>query len=385
MKFLVVGPTYPFRGGIAHHTTLLVKHLAKGHQTLLISFKSQYPSFFFPGKTDRDTSREPLRIPCEYRLNPLNPMTWKSVALRAVQFHPDVLILPWWVPFWAPCWWWLSRRIHRATRSRVVFYCHNVLPHEPMPGVQWLSQKALDQGHAFIVQDEPDRILLEEIIRVQGRPVRIILPPSVKDICYSLSDPVEARKTLGLPTEGAVVLFFGFVRPYKGLDILIRAFPKLLELTNAHLLVAGEFWTKQETILYLIDSLQLRDKVTIVDRYIPNEEVGFFFSAADVVALPYRSGTGSAVAQLALGLNRPVIATRVGGLPEVVHDGWNGLLVDPASPADFGNALVRFFRENLKESMMAYLKQANENSNADWAELVRVLSEIAFSPPISDG
>jgi glycosyltransferase involved in cell wall biosynthesis len=384
MKFLVVGPTYPFRGGIAHHTTLLVKHLAKEHLALLISFKSQYPALLFPGKTDRDTSREPLRVPCEYALNPLNPITWNSVVRRAVEFNPNVLVLPWWVPFWAPCWWWLSRRIPRLTPARVVFYCHNVLPHEPMPGIQWLSKKALDQGQAFVVQDEPDRILLKNLVRLRGRPVRIVPPPSVKDICYTLSDPVEARKTLGLPSAGAVVLFFGFVRPYKGLDILIRAFPQLLELRDAHLLIAGEFWTKQETFLELIDSLQMKDRVTIVDRYLPNEEVGAFFSAADVVALPYRSGTGSAVAQLALGLGRPVIATRVGGLPEVVHDGWNGLLVDPENPDAFGNALVRFFGENLKESMKANLMRAKEDFNADWAELVQVLSEVAFKPQGSD-
>ncbi len=343
MKVALVGPTYPFRGGIAHYTTMLYHELAvRGHQVTLYSFKRQYPRWLFPGQTDRDPSVSKFDAPCEYTLDALNPFTWWATAHAIRTLRPAVLILQWWVSFFAPIWnllAWLARR----AEIKVVFICHNVLPHEQQPWDAWLARWALRQANGFIVQSQEEKARLLALL--PERPVKIVSHPIYDMFAEQVIPQDMARQRLGLPQHAAVLLFFGFVREYKGLRYLLDAMPAIRsELPNVRLLVVGEFWRDKQSYLDQIVRLGVEQSVVVADRYVPNEQVPLYFSAADVVVLPYTNVTQSGVVQLAFGSGVPVITTRIGGLPEAVKDGKTGLLVEPANSQVLAQAIVRCFQ-----------------------------------------
>jgi glycosyltransferase involved in cell wall biosynthesis len=340
LKLALVGPIYPYRGGIAHHTAMLYRALvAREHQVLLYSFKRQYPRWLFPGRTDRDLSALKLDAECEYTLDSLNPLTWWATARAIRTQRPDVLILQWWVPFFAPIWMVLAR-VARKGGIKVLFICHNVLPHEQRPWDVWLTRKTLSQGNGFVVHSQEEKARLLALL--PGRRVEATPLPVFDMVADQAVARDEARWWLGLPLEAPVLLFFGFVREYKGLRYLLEAMPAVLsELAGVRLLVVGEFWQDKQSYLEQIERLGIGQSVTIVDRYVSNEEIPVYFSAADVAVLPYTHVTQSAVAQLAFGFGVPVITTRVGGLPETVTDGQTGLLVEPADSLSLAQAVVQ--------------------------------------------
>ena len=373
MNLALVGPTYPYRGGIAHHTTMLYHALAScEHRVSLYSFRRQYPSWLFPGRTDRDMSALKLSAECEYTLDSLNPLTWWATA-RVIRAHqPAVLILQWWVPFFAPMWMVLARSARRAG-IKVLFICHNVLPHEQRPWDAWLARGALGLGDGFIVHSQEERARLSALL--PGRRAAVMPLPT-----FVLSDQTctrdEARRQLGLQPEVPVLLFFGLVREYKGLRHLLAAMPAIRsELADVRLLIAGEFWEDKRLYLERVAQLGIGTSVTVIDRYIPNEELPTYFAAADVAVLPYDHVTQSAVAQLAFGFNLPVITTHVGGLAEIISDGHTGLLVPPGDPAALAQAVIRYFREGCRERMAQAIEQARPQF--DWRNLVRLIEEMA--------
>ena len=373
MKLALVGPTFPYRGGIAHHTTMLYREMvARGHQVSLYSFKRQYPGWLFPGRTDRDQSALKLSAECEYTLDSLNPLTWRATARTILARRPAALILQWWVPFFAPMWSVLARWARRAG-TKVLFICHNVLPHEQRPWDTWLARGALGLGDGFIVHSQEEKARLSALL--PGRRVAVMpLPTFVLSNQTCARD--EARRQLGLPPNAPVLLFFGLVREYKGLRHLLAAMPAIRsELADVRLLIAGEFWEDKKIYQQQITRLGISASVTIVDRYIPNEELPAYFAAADVAVLPYDHVTQSAVVQLAFGFRLPVITTHVGGLAEAVSDGDTGLLVSPGDPAALAGAVTRYFREGCRERMALAIEQARPRF--DWQDLVMRIEELA--------
>jgi glycosyltransferase involved in cell wall biosynthesis len=369
MKYVLIGPTYPFRGGIAHYTTLLYQHLSTVHETQLYSFKRQYPGFLFPGKTDKDPSGSPLQAPCEYLLDPLNPLTWLETFRRIKRERPDAVIIQWWVPYWAPAFASLAFWLRRFTPVKVVFICHNVRPHEGSILDSFLTRLALGQGQCFIVQSEKDLRDLKALLP-RAKAVRTVLP--VYDTYHwEVMEQAAAKGALGL--VGPTMLFFGLIRKYKGLEYLIRALPEVLRSIQAHLLIVGEFWEDREPYLKLIQELGVQQNVTVVDRYVPNEEVGLYFSAADVVVLPYVDATQSAVVSLAYAFDKPVITTAVGGLPEVVTDGETGFVVPPSDSAALATAMIRYFQEDCAPRFTANIKARRHMLS--WSTLVRLIEE----------
>lgn len=373
MRICVVGPTYPYRGGIAHYTTLLVRHLREaGHWTRLYSFTRQYPRWLFPGKTDKDPSATPLRVECEYVLDPVNPLTWWQLCRRVRADNPDVLLLQWWVPYWTPSLTVISRWIKRNTNIRIVYICHNVVPHDG-GGIldRRLAITVLRQGDGFIVHSEQDRYRLLALLP-RAMVVKAHLPTYAELAQHShTSAAEELHCKLKLP-DCPILLFFGFVRPYKGLEYLIQALPIILKQMRVHLLVVGEFWTNVEFYRRYAQEFGVEHAITFVDRYIPNEELPPYFDLVDVVVLPYISATQSAVVQLAFGFGKPVITTRVGGLHEVVQDGVNGLIVPPQDEQALAEAVIRYHRDGLANRMTAHI-QAEAFS---WQALVNVLEEM---------
>ena len=281
MRISLIGPVYPYRGGIAHHTALLAKHLGERHDVQLISFRRQYPRWLFPGHTDRDPSKSPIRSNASFLLDPLNPLTWWAVAQRVRAWHPDVLILPWWVPFWAPPWLTLAVLTHRWTNARVLFLCHNVLPHDGGRIGRVLARLVLSSGDAIIVQAKEDLCRLHELIPgKQGvwtpHPTYAELGQG-SDAGSTPLDSVAMRARLGLPatpSETPLLLFFGFVRPYKGLNVLLEAMSAIQAQMPVHVLVVGEIWGSSEEYLAQIQRLGIADHVTLINEYVPDERLG---------------------------------------------------------------------------------------------------------------
>ncbi len=380
MRYVLIGPTYPYRGGISHYTTLLYHQLKAAHEVKLYSFKRQYPTFLFPGRTDRDPSRSPLRADCEYLLDPANPLTWWQTIRRIKGDRPDVLILQWWVPYWAPAFASIAGLVRRFTATRVMFICHNVFPHERSVIDRALVRLALTQGQFFIVQSERDlwdlkRLLPGALVRKTAHPIYEALSPG---------GAMTAREARGqLELEGNVLLFFGFVREYKGLKYLLKAMPQVLSRIDAHLLVVGEFWDDKSSYLDLIQELGIGQAVTVLDRYIPNEELGLYFSAADVVVLPYVDATQSGVTQLAYGFEKPVITTSVGGIPEVVKDGETGLVVPPEDSQALGEAIVRYFEEDLGVKFVPNIRAQVQGGTFSWEGLVGLIEDFSANSKLA--
>jgi len=371
MRYVLIGPTYPYRGGISHYTTLLYHHLKAAHEVKLYSFKRQYPAFLFPGRTDKDPSRVPLRADCEYLLDPSNPLTWLQTFQRIKRDRPDMLILQWWVPYWALTFASLAFLVRKFTPIRVLFICHNVLPHEESAIDRFSARMTLSQGHCFIVQSERDLRDLRGLLP-EAEIKKTVLP--IYDAFQAeVMDAALAKKSLGF--DGPVILFFGFVRKYKGLKYLIQAMPEVLRSVGAKLLIVGEFWEDKKPYLQLIEELGIAQAVIIVDRYVPNEELGLYFSAADVVVLPYVDATQSAIVSLAYAFDRPVITTAVGGLPEVVSDGETGFIVPPRDSQAMAAAIVRYFEEDCASRFTANLRV--RKNTLSWEGLIHLIEDIS--------
>ncbi len=373
MRISVIGPAYPFRGGIAHHTMLMVHHLRQHHELQFISFESQYPQWLFPGKTDQDPSQSPLREPCEYLLSPLNPLSWIRTAARVRTYKPDLLVTPWWVPFWAPAWFTMTRLARLGRSIKVLYVCHNVLPHDRAWWDRLLARLTLSSGHVFITHSQPDAEDLLSLL--PGACVQVTPLPTFEPVGQTDLDSTSARRSLGLGVDQPVILFFGFVRPYKGLDVLIEAIPTVRENIPVHLLVVGEMWEDETDYREQIQRLSLSPAVTVVNRYVPDEELGRYFGAADVVVLPYQSATQSAVVQLSFGFGKPVITTRVGGLAEAVHDEVNGLLVAPGNPQALADTILRFFEMNLGPVLTSGILDQREQFS--WARYINTIEDLA--------
>lgn len=376
MRLCLVGPTYPYRGGIAHYTTLLARHLRNSdeHELLFISFSRQYPGWLYRGRTDRDPSRHPLQAEAEYLLNPLHPLSWWRTLRRIGRWTPDAVVLPWWVPFWAPVWAALGRGIRRLPGDpRLLFICHNVLPHEQgalgrlfMPAV---VRHTLSPGDGFIVHARSSAERLEGILP-EAR-YRVTPHPSYA----ALGREKGGALPVAVPRDRPLLLFAGFVRPYKGLDVLLQALPEVLARRPAHLLVAGEFWQGVKGYRKQMAALGIAGAVTLLDAYLPDEQLSACVAAADVVVLPYRSATQSGVVQLAFGHGRPVITSDVDGLRDVVDHEQTGLLVPPEDPAALAAAINRFFDEDLGDAMRANIE--TQAGRFSWDRLLAALLELA--------
>ena len=370
MKAAILGPTYPHRGGIAHYTTLLARALHARHSLSIVSFRRLYPGFLFPGTTQFDSSEDRIEppVPPEPILDSLNPLTWRTAGSRLRALAPEFLVVPWWHPFFGPS---LGTAARLSKGRARIFLCHNVSPHEGTPLDRVLTSYGLGAADAFLVHARSEAEKLRSLAR--GRPVRVHPHPSYEIFSRSAPTREDARRALDL--DGRVILFFGYVRPYKGLEDLLRALTLARGNAWDRLVIVGEFYDPPERYRALLDDPSIRDRVRVVNRYVPNEEVARYFAAADVAALPYREATGSGIAQIAFGAGLPVIATRTGGLEEVVEEGVSGLLVPPRDPKSLARAIERYFDESMEERLRAGVRAARLRFG--WDALVDAIEELA--------
>jgi glycosyltransferase involved in cell wall biosynthesis len=376
LTIALVGPCHPFRGGVAHHTTLLSRHLAARHDVTFHAFRRQYPRWLFPGATDRDTSARPLVAPgaC-LELDSLNPLSWLRVGRRIAHGTPDLVILPWWSSFWTPQFTTILAVVRRRwPRAQRLAICHNVVDHEERAFSRLGARAVLGAMDDCLVHSAQDEARLRAL--VPGVRVTRAFHPLYDFVRTEPVDRAQARARLGL--AGDVILFFGFVRPYKGLGDLLQALPAVRRRRPATLCVTGEFWGGSQEFRRQVRELGLESAVRCEDRYVPNEEVALHFAAADVVVLPYRAGTASGVVQMAYGLDTPVVATTVGALGEIVDDGRTGFLVPPGQPAALAEAIVRFFEEDRRAEFVANIRQ--HKRRFAWERLVDVIESVAGVP-----
>jgi glycosyltransferase involved in cell wall biosynthesis len=374
VRAAILGPTYPHRGGIAHYTTLLAGALHARHSLSIVSFRRLYPGFLFPGTTQFDTSTAPIQppVPPEPILDSLNPWSWTRAGSRLRALGPDFLVVPWWHPFFGPALGTASRLARGGGRRPArIFLCHNVSPHEGTPLDRVLTAYGLGGADAFLVHARSEAAKLADLAR--GRPVRVHPHPSYEIFSESAPGREEARRALGL--TGRVLLFFGYVRPYKGLEDLLVALTLARPDAWDRLVIVGEFYEAPERYRALLADPRLRERVNVVNRYVPNEEVARYFAAADVAALPYREATGSGIAQVAFGAGVPVIATRTGGLEEVVEEGVTGLLVPPRDPPALARAIERYFAEDLGPHLRQGVARARHRFG--WEGLVEAIEGLA--------
>lgn len=338
MKVTIIGPAYPLRGGIAHHVFYLKKELSRrGHSVQVISFRKLYPALLFPGRTEFDRSVSKLDAQSSAILTSLNPITWVRAFKAVKSFAPDVVVFQWWSPFFAPLVGALARAF-RKNGLKCVLECHNVFSHESIPFARWLLKFAVKPIDSFITHSRSDRSDLLPF--AVGKTVGVAPLPV----------PSEFSGATNQTRGGRTILFFGMIRKYKGLDVLLRAMPKVLArhgCEDSRLLIAGEFYDSADKYLKLIEDLGLKEHVVLESRYIPNEEIGGIFAGADVLVLPYLNATQSAVARIALSNSLPIIASRSGGLTEVVIDNVNGLLFPVGDSDALAEQLISYFTNDL--------------------------------------
>jgi glycosyltransferase involved in cell wall biosynthesis len=373
-RICLVGPAYPFRGGIAHFTSALARTFAAHHDVFVANFKRLYPGFLFPGKTQFDESGNPFDVDSRRLIDTLNPASFWQTARAIHDFRPDCVIFQWWHPFFAPAYRTIIFFLSKLGTTNIVFLCHNVLPHESSPVDRWLIRIAFHPVKSFLVQSTEDR---DNLLRLRrGARVRVQPHPIYDIFRRGARSREQARAELGV--DGPMLLFFGLIRPYKGLGILIDAFAQSLEHTEARLFIVGEFYEDKAPYVERINRLGIAKRVTIVDRYVPNEDVETYFLASDVVILPYLSATQSGITQIAFAFDKPVIVTAVGGLPDVVEDGKTGFVVPPANPGALAAAIGKFYEAGDPARWEAAVRAAK--GRFSWERCREALLSLADEP-----
>jgi len=377
MHVALLGPMPPYRGGIAHFSLALARALrGRGHAVSAVTFSRQYPARLFPGQTQFEPGPPPADTPEAPRLlDSVDPRSWLRTARYLRRMAPDAVVFAHWMPFFAPAYGSVARRL--ADGPRRVGLVHNALPHERRPGDVALSRYFFGATDGLLALSGSVRQDLERL--APGVPLREaphpVYPPAAPPVPRT-----EARQRLGLPEEAPVLLFFGFVRRYKGLDVLLDALPAVRRgAPGARLVVAGEAYDDADAYRRQIANLGLGEAVTWVDRYVPAGDVPLYFGAADLVVQPYRSATQSGVAQTAFGYGVPVLTTDVGGLAEGVPHEEAGLVVPPEAPEALAAAAVRFFREaGLAERLRA---GAEARQRGSWDAVCGALESLASLEP----
>ncbi len=373
MKIICIGPGYPLRGGISNFNTALCKNFAAaGHEASIISFSLQYPSFLFPGTTQFEPGDPPTDISISSMINSVNPLTWIRSARRIRKISPDLVILHHWMPFISMSMGTIIRRLGRNRNYPVIAVCHNVIPHEKQIGWKVLSRYLLKKCDGFIVLS---RSVLDDLSMFTDNQNKVFVPHPVYDIFGNAVKRKEAMRYLGLDPGDQYLLFFGLIRKYKGLDLLLNAFARIKDqVGNLKLIIAGEFYKGKEESLELISTLGLADRIIMRDQFIPAGEVKYYFGLADLVVQPYRTATQSGISQIAYHFGVPMLVTDVGGLSEIVPDQKVGY-VTPVEEQAIADAIVDFFHNDRSAEFRKNIE--SEKKHFTWEAMCSQILKLA--------
>lgn len=361
-KIIIVGPAYPYRGGPSIFISYLYNHLKDKFHVKVFNYKLLYPPFLFPGRTQYDESEEnKFIIPSERIINSISPFNWISAASKIKKENADLVVFDWWQPFFALCHFFISYFIKNKYKGRIVFITENFISHEARFIDSFLTKMGLKNADHFIALSQ---IVEYDLKSISGNKkiYRAELPP-FGFYTSPLQNPEKLKEELGFNPNDQVILFFGYVRKYKGLDVLIKAMPEVIAVNpSAKLLIVGEFYDNPSDYNKLIESLNLQESAKVINRFVRNEEVGKFYNAAELVVLPYRSATQSAVLNVSYSFNKPVIVTKVGGLQEFVANGETGFIVEPHSEKQLADGINKFFSLKDKIDFSSNIKKRLQES-----------------------
>jgi glycosyltransferase involved in cell wall biosynthesis len=375
-KIIIIGPAHPLRGGLATFNQRLAKEFIQcGHDCSIYSFRLQYPSFLFPGKTQYSDEPAPDGINIFPAINSVNPLNWIKTGHQLKKEKPDIIVVRYWLPFMGPALGTILRKVRKNNHTRIICIADNVIPHEKRPGDKAFTTYFLHSCDAFITMSE--KVMADLRLFQPQKPALLVQHPLYDNFGAILSKE-KAREKLGLGSGESIILFFGFIRKYKGLDLLLEAMKLLKEnpatgLQNLKLMIAGEFYEDEKPYRELIDKLGIRDNLILKTDFIADSEVKYYLCAADAVIQPYRNATQSGVTPLAYHFEKPMIVTNVGGLPALVPDGKAGLVVEP-TPQSIANGIERFYRLG-ENYFIPHLR--TEKQKYSWANMVNAIIQMA--------
>lgn len=357
-KVVIIGSAYPLRGGLANFNERLGEEFQnEGWEVLLYTFSLQYPGILFPGKTQFSSETYKGNLTIRVAINSINPINWLFVGRELSRIRPDLVIIKFWIPFMAPCLGTISRIVRKNKFSKVVTIIDNIIPHEKRPGDRLLAGYFAQSIDGFVAMS---RKVLDDISLFDNKKPRIFSPHPIYDNFGNSVKKEDALALLNLDSKYRYILFFGFIRDYKGLDLLISAMadPRISSL-NLKLLVAGEFYCDPKPYVELIDKYLLKSKIILSNDFIPDGDVYKYFSACDLVVQPYKSATQSGVTQIAYHFDKPMVITNVGGLEEFVPNRKVGYVVNP-DPEEVANAIYEFYNQGNTEFFIDNIRKEKE-------------------------
>lgn len=373
MKIIIVGTSHPYRGGIAAFTDRLATEFVKEDVDIeVVTFKLQYPSFLFPGKTQYSDSKAPEGFPISRKVNSINPLNWIKVGKEIRKKNPDIVIFTYWMSFFAPCFGTMARVIKRNRHTKCIGLIHNMIPHEKSLLDKLLPPYFVKAMDGFVALSKS---VLNEIASLDrhNKP-RVFTPHPLYDHFGEIMDRAEAVKHLNLDPNYRYFLFFGLVRAYKGLDLLIDAFAdERLRKYSVKLLVAGEFYDDPKPYLEQIKKHDLKDFVIIENQYIKDDDVKYYFNSSEMVVQPYKSATQSGVTQIAYHFEKPMLVTNVGGLGEIIPNGKVGYVVEP-NPSAIADALVDFCENDRYDMFVEGVR--DEKKKYQWSNMTAAIKKM---------
>jgi D-inositol-3-phosphate glycosyltransferase len=366
LKVILIGPAFPLRGGISNFNESLANAFLKRNiEAKIISFYFQYPSFLFPGKTQQSESKKDDSLIIKNLISSINPFSWIKTARYIRKSSPDLIVVQHWLPFMAPALGSVIRLVHRKLKIETIAVVHNAIPHEKKPGDHLLTSYFIKACNGFICLS---KTVLEELSVFTSNRNKVFVPHPLYDIFGEKVPKAQARKFLDIDDSSRVILFFGIIRKYKGLKLLIESMATdKVRLLNLKLVVAGEFYDDKEEYVQLIEQYGLSANVLLCDKFITNENVKYYFCASDIVVQPYLSATQSGVTQIAYNFERPMLVTNVGGLAEIVDDKKTGYITE-VKPGSIAGALCDFYENNREKEMSN--QTANAKKRFSWNTLV---------------
>jgi len=372
MNITFLGPAYPYRGGIAAFNNRLAQELiAEGHNVKIETFTVQYPNFLFPGKSQFSDDEAPKGLDITRSVNSINPLNWVKVGNKIKKDSPDILIVRYWMPFMAPSLGKISRIVKKNKKTKIISIVDNFIPHEKRIGDQRLSKYFTNSVDAFITMS---KAVLNDISKINNTKIIRFTPHPIYDIYGNLLDKSKAIEKLKLSKENKYILFFGLIRDYKGLDLLLDAMKnEEIKQLGIKLIIAGEFYSNEEKYINQIKENNIEDNVILVSKFIPDNEVNLYFSAADIIVQPYKTATQSGVTQIAYHFNKPMLVTNVGGLPEIVPHNKCGYVVNK-NANEISNSLLDFYLNKRENKFAPFIEK--EKEKYEWNKLTKTIFNI---------
>ena len=373
-SIVIIGPAHPLRGGLASFNERLARQFQQeGNKVIIYTFSLQYPSFLFPGTTQYSSEPAPDDIRIKADINSVNPFNWISVGNELKNLKPDIIVVRYWLPFMGPCLGTILRFAKKNEHTKVICIADNIIPHEHRPGDKQFTKYFIKPVDAFITMSAK---VMADLKLITHKPAKQVVHPLYDNFGEAISK-AEARNYLQLPTDEKIILFFGFIRKYKGLDILLEAMKILKEQeAGIKLLVAGEFYEDEKLYKEQVIKLDITDVLYMRTSFIADSEVKYYLSAADFVIQPYRNATQSGVTPLAYHFEKPMLVTNVGGLPALVPDEKVGVVAEPAAQ-DIAEKILKLYAFG-ETYFLPYLKV--EKQKYSWAVLTETIKGLAGFP-----